>query len=176
MKKSPQSSAEVIQKKICLMGAFAVGKTSLVARFVHSIFSEKYHTTIGVKIHKKVVAIAGGEVKLMIWDLAGEDDFIGADLDYMRGAAGYILVADGTRGSSLERAIALQERICGKIGRVPFLLLVNKVDLEPAWEVQPAQLEKLSSAGWRVLRTSAKSGQGVEAAFLSLAASLVPES
>ena len=163
----------MIQKKICLMGAYAVGKTSLVARFVHSLFSEKYHTTLGVKIDKKIVATALGEVKLMIWDLAGEDDFIGADIEYMRGAAGYILVADGTRAASLERAVALRERICEKIGPVPFLLLINKADLEPAWEVKPAQLEELSRAGWRILRTSAKTGQGVEAAFRSLAASLL---
>ncbi len=164
----------MIQKKICLMGAYAVGKTSLGARFVHSLFSEKYHTTLGVKIDKKVVATAQGEVMLMTWDLAGEDEFIGADITYMRGAAGYILVADGTRRHSLERAVALQQRICEKIGPVPFLLLINKADLEAEWEVRPAQLEELSGAGWRILRTSAKTGQGVEAAFLSLAASLLP--
>ena len=164
----------MIQKKICLMGAYAVGKTSLVARFVHSVFSEKYHTTLGVKIDKKVVITGRGEVKLMIWDLAGEDDFIGAELDYMRGAAGYILVADGTRLASLERAVVLRERICERIGPVPFLLLINKADLESEWEVEPRNLAELSSAGWRILRTSAKTGQGVEAAFLSLAASLLP--
>ena len=163
----------MIQKKICLIGAYAVGKTSLVARFVRSIFSEKYHTTLGVKIDKKIVATAGGEVMLMIWDLAGEDEFIGVDLDYMRGAAGYLLVADGTRRSSLERAVALQQRIRERTGPVPFLLLVNKADLEAEWEVGKADLEKLSDDGWRILRTSAKSGQGVETAFLSLAGSLV---
>ena len=163
----------MIQKKICLIGAYAVGKTSLVARFVRSIFSEKYHTTLGVKIDKKLVATAGGEVMLMIWDLAGEDEFIGVDLDYMRGAAGYLVIADGTRRSSLELAVALQQRIAERIGPVPFLLLVNKADLEAEWEVGKADLEKLSDVGWRILRTSAKSGQGVEAAFLSLAGSLV---
>ena len=166
----------MIQKKICLMGAYAVGKTSLVARYVRSIFSEKYHTTLGVKIDKKIVATAHGEVKLMIWDLAGEDDLVGADVDYMRGAAGYILVADGTREASLERAVILQQRICEKIGPVPFLLLINKVDLEADWEVEPAHLEELSRSGWRILRTSAKTGQGVEAAFLSLAGSLLSPS
>ena len=158
------------------MGAFAVGKTSLVARFVHSLFSEKYHTTLGVKIDKKIVATAQGDVMLMIWDLAGEDDFIGQELEYMRGAAGYLLVADGTRLASLDRVIALHERIREKIGPVPFLLLINKADLEGAWEVRPADFEPLSRDGWRILQTSAKTGQGVEAAFLSLAASLLPAS
>ena len=163
-----------MQKKICLMGAFAVGKTSLVARFVRSIFAEKYHTTLGVKIDKKIVSTAHGEVMLMIWDLAGEDEFIGVDLKYMRGAAGYLVVADGTRRSSLERAVALQARICERLGSVPFILLINKVDLEESWEIENADLEELSARGWRTLRTSAKSGQGVEAAFISLAASLLP--
>ena len=164
----------MIQKKICLMGAYAVGKTSLVARFVSSVFSEKYHTTLGVKIDKKIVATAHGEVMLMIWDLAGEDEFIGVELDYMRGAAGYFVVADGLRRSSLERAISLRQRICERLGPVPFLLLINKVDLEESWEIQDEDLEELSRNGWRILRTSAKSGQGVEAAFISLAASLLP--
>ena len=164
----------MIQKKICLMGAFAVGKTSLVARFVRSVFSEKYHTTLGVKIDKKIVATAHGEVMLMIWDLAGEDEFIGVDLDYMRGAAGYFVVADGTRRCSLERAVSLQQRITERIGPVPFLLLINKADLEESWEIPGVDLEGLSKSGWRILRTSAKSGQGVEAAFISLAASLLP--
>ena len=163
-----------MRKKICLMGAFAVGKTSLVARFVRSIFAEKYHTTLGVKIDKKIVATAHGEVMLMIWDLAGEDEFIGVDLEYMRGAAGYLVVADGRRRSSLERAVALQARICERLGPVPFILLINKVDLEESWEIEDADLEELSVRGWRILRTSAKSGQGVEAAFISLAASLLP--
>ena len=164
----------MIQKKICLIGAYAVGKTSLVARFVRSIFSEKYHTTLGVKIDKKIVGTPNGTVMLLIWDLSGEDEFIGADLEYMRGAAGYILVADGTRLTSLERAAALQQRICEKIGPVPFILLINKSDLDAHWEVEPGHLEEYSRAGWRILRTSAKTGQGVEAAFLSLAASLLP--
>ena len=164
----------MIQRKICLMGAFAVGKTSLVARFVRSVFSEKYHTTLGVKIDKKIVSTARGEVMLMIWDLAGEDDFIGVDLEYMRGAAGYLVVADGTRRSSLERAISLKERICERIGPVPFLLVINKVDRADVWEIPDADIEELSMKGWRILRTSAKTGQGVEAAFISLAASLLP--
>ena len=164
----------MIQKKICLMGAFAVGKTSLVARFVRSVFSEKYHTTLGVKIDKKIVASARGEVMLMIWDLAGEDEFIGVDLTYMRGAAGYLIVADGTRRASLERAISLKARIDERIGPVPFLLLINKVDLDDAWEIPDSDIEALSMKGWRILRTSAKTGQGVEAAFISLAASLLP--
>ena len=65
----------MIQKKVCLVGTSGVGKTSLVAKFVHSIFSDKYLTTVGVKIDKKTVTVDGNEVMLMIWDLAGDDDY-----------------------------------------------------------------------------------------------------
>ena len=63
----------MVKKKIGMLGSFGVGKTSLVARFVHSMFSDKYHTTVGVKIDKKVVRVNGSEVTLMLWDMAGEE-------------------------------------------------------------------------------------------------------
>ena len=65
----------MIKKKICMLGAFAVGKTSLVQRFVNSIFSEKYQTTIGVKIDQKLVQTGDTEVNLMLWDIHGEDNY-----------------------------------------------------------------------------------------------------
>jgi len=64
----------MIQKKICMIGASGVGKTSLIAKFVHSMFSDKYLTTVGVKIDKKTVSVDGAEVMLMIWDLEGNRD------------------------------------------------------------------------------------------------------
>src|ERR1051325_7234218 len=77
-------SSALIQKKICMLGAYAVGKTSLVARFVRSIFSEKYHTTIGVKIDKKTLRVDDQELSLILWDLAGEDDFYQVRMSYLR--------------------------------------------------------------------------------------------
>ncbi|MFN6951418.1 MAG: Rab family GTPase, partial [Albidovulum sp.] len=86
----------MIQKKICLLGAFAVGKTSLVARFVRSTFSDKYLTTVGVKIDRKDLDLPGTPVTLMLWDLAGEDEFNTVQMSYLRGSAGLLIVADGT--------------------------------------------------------------------------------
>jgi len=65
----------VIQKKICMLGSFSVGKTSLVSRFVSTVFSDKYLTTVGVKIDKKALTVGGEDVTLMLWDIYGEDDF-----------------------------------------------------------------------------------------------------
>ncbi len=75
----------MIQKKICMLGSFAVGKTSLVRRFVESIYSDAYHTTVGVKIDKKTVQQNGTEVSLLLWDLYGEDEFQKMRWSYLRG-------------------------------------------------------------------------------------------
>lgn len=87
----------MIQKKVCMLGAFAVGKTSLVERYVKSIFSEKYQTTVGVKIDKREVLVGATTVKLVLWDLHGEDRFQAVQASYLRGASGVLLVVDPTR-------------------------------------------------------------------------------
>jgi small GTP-binding protein len=158
-----------MQKKICLLGAFAVGKTSLVARFVKSIYSEAYLTTVGVKVDKKPVLVDGQEVNLLVWDLAGEDEFQKVELAYLRGAAGYLLVADGTRRATLETARQLVRRVTQTHGPLPFIFVVNKADLLTDWEIDEAMLSECAQAGWRILHASAKTGAGVEEAFQMLA-------
>jgi small GTP-binding protein len=162
-----------MQKKICLLGGFAVGKTSLVSRFVHSMFSDKYLTTIGVKIEKKSVDVDHQHVDLVIWDIYGEDDFQKVRLSYLRGAAGYLLVVDGTRRATLFTALALQASAEQTIGRVPFIMVVNKSDLTNSWEIEDELLEQCSRRGWPVIRTSAKTGDDVENAFANLARAML---
>src|ERR1700761_9488856 len=116
------------KKKICLLGSYGVGKTSLVARFVHSMFADKYQTTVGVKIDKKVLEIDGQDLALMLWDMAGEEDGAPVRLNQATDASGYLLVADGTRGKTLDAANSIQQRVEGEIGARPFLLLINKAD------------------------------------------------
>ena len=159
----------MIQKKICMLGSFAVGKTSLVRRFVESIYSDKYHTTVGVKVDKKVVAIGEDQVTLLLWDIEGAETEYDLRTSYLRGAAGYLLVADGTRADTLDKAVALQSRAEETIGAVPFLLLLNKSDLIATWNLDRHQLEALKQRDWEVMDTSAKTGSGVEEAFLILA-------
>jgi small GTP-binding protein len=158
-----------LQKKICMIGGFSVGKTSLVKRFVASVFSETYLTTVGVKIDKKTVEIDGRAVNLILWDVAGEDDVSSIRMSYLRGAAGYVLVADGTRPSTLKVALSLRERIEAELGRVPFVLLLNKNDLTEQWAIEDAEVDDLRHAGWSVRASSARSGEGVEDAFRELA-------
>jgi small GTP-binding protein len=158
----------MLKKKICLLGSFGVGKTSLVARFVHSLFTDKYHTTVGVKIDKKTLELDGEEVTLMIWDMAGEEDGAPVKLNQVKDAAGYLLVIDGTRAKTLEVARSIQVRVEAEIGRQPFLALINKVDLRAEWEIPESTWDELRSAGWTLLETSARTGDHVEEAFLTL--------
>ena len=159
----------MIQKKVCLLGTSGVGKTSLVAQFVHSMFSEKYLTTVGVKIDKKTVKVGDIEVMLMIWDLAGDDDFQRLQTSYLRGTSGFLLVADGTRAVTLDQVIELKQRVASSMGDAPFILALNKADLAPQWEVDDARINGLTSDGWTVIKTSAKAGEHVEEAFAELA-------
>jgi small GTP-binding protein len=158
----------MIQKKICMLGGFAVGKTSLVARYVTSLFSEKYLTTVGVKIDKKQVALDGRDVTLMLWDIYGQDDFQDVQTTQLRGMSGYLLVVDGTRRATLETARQVQAKAAAAVGAVPFILLLNKSDLSAQWEIDEQAFFKLAEQGWHVIRTSAKTGEGVEEAFMAL--------
>lgn len=159
----------MIQKKVCLLGAFAVGKTSLVARFVTSMFDDKYLTTMGVKVDKKVVNVDGKEVNLLLWDIAGEDEFQKVQLSYLRGAAGYILVCDGTRAVTIDQAKDIRQRVETNIGKIPVVLVVNKADLSDQWEVKDDMIEALRAEGWTVFKGSAKTGENVENLFTTLA-------
>ncbi|MBI9086476.1 MAG: GTP-binding protein [Desulfobacterales bacterium] len=163
----------MIQKKICMLGSFAVGKTSLVRHYVKGMFSEKYLTTVGVKIDKKQVTVENRQVNLILWDLAGEDDFQRVQRSYLRGTSGYLLVADGTRRETIDMALTLQNRAEQELGAVPFLLLINKADLTDEWDMDDIQLDQLKENGWRMMLTSAKTGENVEAAFTELTAAML---
>ncbi len=158
----------MIQKKICMVGSFGVGKTSLVARFVKGIFDAKYLSTVGVKIDKKEVRVGDQDVLLLLWDLAGEDSFSQVQTSYLRGAAGYFLVCDGTWAESLVTAKSIHKRAVATVGEIPCMLIVNKSDLWDKWQITAPELEALAAEGWKVQITSARSGDGVEEMFMKL--------
>jgi small GTP-binding protein len=159
--------------KLCMLGDFGVGKTSLVSRFVHSTFSEKYLTTIGVKVDSKEVALAGrAPCKLVIWDIAGRSQLDALNMTYLRGASALLLVADGTRERSLHAALNLLMQSRTLLPDAAVVLAVNKLDLVEQWEVAPAALAELRRT-LPVHETSARSGEGVEAMFADMATRLV---
>ena len=165
----------MIQKKVCMLGGFAVGKTSLVSRFVRSIFSDKYLTTVGVKIDKKTVKAGDREVTLVLWDINGQDEFQDVQESYLRGTSGYLLVVDGTRRQTLETASQLQQKAEAVAGQVPFVVVLNKSDLDTEWQVDERGIVKLAEQGWPIVRTSAKTGEGVEETFLKLTLAMLEE-
>lgn len=159
-----------------MLGTFAVGKSSLVRRFVKGIYSDEYLTTMGAKVDKKTVLLEDKQVDLLLWDLNGEDRFQELSMEYVQGAAGYLLVVDRTRRSSLEAAHALQQKVEQAIGRLPFLLVLNKSDLDTTWENQKRELQQIRDRGWYICETSAKMGTGVEEAFFLLAQMILKHS
>jgi hypothetical protein len=152
-----------------MLGGFSVGKTTLVRRYVESVFSDTYLTTVGVKVNKKVVNLPDRTVSLILWDMAGEDNAATIRMSYLRGMAGYVMVADGTRPSTLDVALLLRERVEAEHGRIPFVLLLNKHDLLEQWAIAHSELDSLRQNGWSVRASSARTGEGVEDAFTELA-------
>ncbi len=155
----------MLQKKICMLGATAVGKTSLVRRFVESIYSDEYHTSVGVKIDKKPVRVKEKDLVMVLWDIYGADEFQSLRLDYLNGMSGYLLVADGTRKSTINDALTIQESVAKDFAKIPFVFLLNKLDLKDEWEAGADLEQSLAGRGWTVMRSSAKTGEAVEEAF-----------
>lgn len=159
----------MIQKKICMVGVFGTGKTCLVQQYVHSIFSVKYLSTVGVKIDRKTVKVDDDDVSLMLWDLEGRDGTRDVTASYVRGAHGVIYVADGTRRETVDQLSELRDLVVGEVGDIPSVVALNKTDLTDQWQLTPADEETAGGKGLHRLRTSAKTGDGVEETFLWLA-------
>lgn len=156
------------------MGSFSVGKTSLIKQFVNSLFDDKYHTTVGVKIDKKVIRINETDITFVIWDIAGEDDFSCFRPAYLRGMSAYIIVVDGTREKSLDIALKLHEKSHIITGGVPVVFALNKCDLEDEWIITEKQIDQLKVFNYPVVKTSAKTGLSVDNIFNLLGSQLAP--
>ncbi len=163
----------MVKKKICVLGAYSVGKTSLIQRYVKSIFSDKYHTTIGVKIDQKDIRLHSRDYRLILWDINGEDEYQHVKKNYLIGASGYFLVIDGTRRETYDVVLELKKLVDETIGDKPFLLLINKSDIMDEWEIDSILLMDMRKRNWDIMFTSAKSGMNVEEAFRKLAAKIV---
>jgi small GTP-binding protein len=169
-----------LQKKICLLGMYGVGKTSLVRRFVENLFEEKYQSTIGVKVDRKRVTLSGDQahshVDLLVWDIAGQDDLPIPVQNYFRGAHGALVVHDLTRPESMQRLALYCERFLHAAPQAKIVFAGNKADLVEAQSFDPAQFQELlGHLAAPHLLTSAKTGENVEQAFQKLAEAVVRE-
>ena len=164
----------MIRKKVALIGAFGVGKTSLVRRFVSNEFSDEYLSTIGVRVEKRTVLL-GTEaeeqsVELLIWDIAGEDEFSQLQASYLRGSSGVLLVGDSTRAWTLHKAQELRVAHSAMVPNACWHYLLNKTDMPADAGLQAA----IESTGFvDAFATSAKTGDGVENVFADLAQSMI---
>lgn len=164
----------MIQKKICLLGASSVGKTSLVKQFVEGIFSEKYLTTIGVKIDKKTITLENEQVQFMLWDMEGNDTYNVFQERYLRGAAGYIIVVDQTRTTSFHEGIDIHT-LARQVTDCPAILTINKNDLPATWNIEAPENKVYKDLFDMQFSTSAKTGENVEDMFLALAKLLLKD-
>jgi small GTP-binding protein len=159
-----------ISKKIILTGSFGVGKTSLFNQFIYSTFSEKYLTTIGVKVNKKTVEIDGRELTLLIWDIAGEVRQDKVPNSYFLGAEGIVYVFDLTRPTTLQNLKTDLEYLRQMLPNAVIKVVGNKLDL-----VQPDDIERIKNEYQIVPNclTSAKTGENVEKMFMDLGTDLL---
>lgn len=167
-----------LSKKVCLLGDFAVGKTSLVRRFVYNLFDDKYISTIGVKVSRKVIVVPVAqtlvEVTMMLWDLAGSEEFDSVRASYLRGAAGAILVCDVTRAETLASLPRYADELRRVSPRAAIVVAGNKCDLRDWTHVTEAQVADAAAALQAPYHlTSAKAGTDVETVFRTLSQLMV---
>lgn len=174
----------VFKAKVCLIGEAAVGKTSLVRRYVEDAFDDRYVSTLGSKVSLKRIWLTPKgqtshalEVQISLWDLIGERSYLDTlHQDYLRGAHGLIAVCDVTRYSSFEALEDWIPRALRVTGEIPLALVVNKTDLKDQVmclydDQEPAQ--KADNYHGFATWTSAKTGQNVNDTFGQLAVQMV---
>ncbi|UCD92469.1 MAG: GTP-binding protein [Methanobacteriota archaeon] len=173
----PQYKEKKMKMKICLIGEGAVGKTSLIRRYVLDEFDDKYLQTLGTKVSKRELEIPVEhegtliKVDMTIWDIMGQKGFRELLKDaYFYGAKGIIAVCDVTRRATLEDLDDWIEGVYNVSGKIPIQFLANKADLEDEVSMNEKDLEQAAKAyDSRYYFTSAKTGKNVERAFLELA-------
>ncbi len=169
------SEKRYFRRKICLLGDAAVGKTSLIQRYVMDKFDDKYVVTLGTKVTMKDVVIEKPHedeivnLTLMIWDILGQREFKRLQASFYKGSNGTIVVADLTRKETLENIHDWILALFNTAGKVPVLLLINKSDLSEQAAFTEDDIKKIAEKyNTSYLFTSAKTGENVEKAFLDI--------
>ncbi len=164
-----------VKAKVCLVGDVAVGKTSLIKRFVQDMFDDRYIATVGTKVTKKTVDVlwkgAPATLDMMVWDIMGEKGFRALLRDaYFEGSHGVIAVCDLTRKDTFYDLNNWVQMIRKQVGNVPIVFLGNKFDLKERLVVSEEELARMGAIhNAPHFLASAKSSQGVNEAFKALA-------
>ncbi len=173
----------LLRKKVCLLGDAAVGKTSLIRRYVHNQFDEKYITTIGTNVSKKDLKIVlqdqsnkiqNYDMTFAIWDIIGQKELQSFNINYFRNANGALVVCDVTRRDTLDSILMWTSSLFNTVGQVPLVFLANKYDLRNQADFEIDELNNIVNqfnASYFV--TSALTGENVERAFYALGEAMV---
>ena len=158
--------------KILVIGEIGSGKSSIVYRLAYNSFSEKYKATIGCEFGMKSFFIDGNEIKVQLWDLAGQDRLSTISRVYCRDASGAIVVADLTDRESMQKAPlwkrSVDENVSGTDGNsIPMILCLNKVDLVHQEKPSDSTLTEIANQhGFlNAFCTSARTGESIEEAL-----------
>jgi len=168
---------KIVQKKVCLLGNFSVGKSSLVRRYIKDRFEDKYLSTIGVKVSRKTLEREDSQLNMLIWDLVGGNELSQSETGYLVGTTGALIVCDLTRADTLETLKRYTSQVRTVNPHVAIVFLGNKVDKTKERTITSEMLTAVTTElNAPFLLTSAKTGENVEAAFALLADLLEGES
>lgn len=167
----------MLNKKICLLGEFGVGKTSLVRRFVHDLFSDEYITTLGVKVTEKVMPPVQKDGKMrqfrfVIWDIAGSEEGVIKHESYWTGTSGALLVTDLSRPDTFVHSKKIIDQFLGMNPKASLVIVGNKADIIDSQDLLTYEKSLRQITGdknFAILMTSAKTGLSVQESFIRLA-------
>ncbi|XP_017777539.1 PREDICTED: ras-related protein Rab-23 [Nicrophorus vespilloides] len=162
--------------KVVIVGNGGVGKSSMIQRYCRGTFTKDYKKTIGVDFLERQIDVDGEEVRLMLWDTAGQEEFDAITKAYYRGAQACVLAFSTTDRDSFEAAHSWKLKVENECGEIPTVIVQNKIDLMDQSVVNPEEAELLARAlGCRLLRTSVKEDVNVASVFRHLASRCLAE-
>ena len=160
--------------KVLLVGNPAVGKTSLILKFVENRFEREYKASIGVDFAYKIIELEDKVARLIIWDIASQERFAPYRSSFYKQTDGAMLVFDLTRPDTLEAIEDWMREIREHAGDVEVILIGNKADLKKKRAIKKADIQPwIDRYGCAYVETSALSGDGVEEAFRTLTVGII---
>jgi small GTP-binding protein len=169
-------TAKKVEKKVCVLGDWGVGKTSLIRRFVYDVYDDHYVATLGVKVSKKNMTVKNFvkkpflkiDLTLLIWDLVGQKGFHSVQHTAFKGTTSAFIVCDLSRPHTIDNMEWWISHLYKEAKAVPLIFLGNKVDLtEDSVPLELSrkldELKRKYNASFYA--TSAKTGMNVEEAF-----------